>query len=281
MKKNVQCPDNPITLTKDLTNAGGQSDKKRVVGTQAIDRALSILGLFTKEKKAEFHLNAIAEALELNISTTRRLLRVLVVNGFLSQNEETGGYCLGKMVIVLGELARHSFGLDQAIPILIKLAENYKESVSLGIQEGDSVVVVQCVESNRELRFTQRIGTRVPLHASALGKVVLCAEENIENYINTININKQFTNNTITDANNLLEEIQRSKERGYTIDYEEQYLGVRCVGVPIFDNHGKIRAALSIQGPSARLPDSRLHEIGRDLQPIAKRLSAAMSGPLL
>jgi IclR family acetate operon transcriptional repressor len=244
-------------------------------GAQAIDRALSLLRLFGAGP-AEFALSELSDALGLNPSTTHRIARALTRRGFLSQNSETGGYRLGGVLVLLGDAARRDFGMDRVVPVLSEIAAKFQDSVSLGVREGLAVGVLHRIESRRELRFSQRTGSVVPLHASAMGKAILCGAADLEAEIGALGDLPALTQNTVRDPAALAAQVKRSIERGYTIDNEEQVIGVRCVGVPIRDRRGTVRAALAIQAPAAHLDDRRVEEIGRQLPAYALRLAEAM-----
>jgi IclR family acetate operon transcriptional repressor len=244
-------------------------------GAQAIDRALSVLRCFGMGR-AEFSLTEISNEVSLSPSTAHRILRALINRGFLVQNGDTGGYRLGGAMVLLGEAAHKTSGIERAIPILSELARLNNDSVSLGIREGTTVGVLHRIESSRELRFSQQVGTRVPLHASAMGKAILSGAADIGSEIAALGELPALTKKTICDPAKLAEEIRLSAARGFTIDDEEQVIGVRCVGAPVRDRGGAVRAAFAIQAPRAHMSDQRITEMGAQMRAFAQRLAEAM-----
>ena len=232
----------------------------RSTGTQAIDRSLAVLSCFM-QADPELGITDIARALELSPSTVHRIARALVGGGFLEQNERTNRYQLGRSVLLLGQVAQHSFGLDRAHPIAERLAEETGESVNLGIRDPAAGVVAMSVASKHHLRFHQPPGTRAPLHASAIGKALLAFGSGLEGEIGALAPLAPLTAHTITSVSALRAELALTRERGWSFDDEESIWGVRCLGAPILAAGGEARAALALQGPSVRMPAERVEEL--------------------
>ncbi|MBO6716565.1 MAG: IclR family transcriptional regulator [Rhizobiaceae bacterium] len=248
---------------------------QKATGSQAIDRALSIIRCFG-DGRAELGLSQISEELNLNPSTTHRIARALVRRGFLTFGREAGAYRLGGIAALVGEAARRHFGLERAIRVLEDIADKHQDSVSLGVREGDVVGVLHRIESKRELRFSQKPGSQVMLHASAMGKAMLFGAPQLRAEIASLGRLSALTEHTIVDPDVLAREISRSVERGYTVDNQEQVIGVRCVGAPIRDRKSVVRAAFAIQAPAALLDERRIEEIGKQMSAYSNRLSEAM-----
>jgi len=232
----------------------------RSTGTQAIERSLAVLTCFM-QADPELGITDIARALDLSPSTVHRIARALVAAGFLEQNERTNRYQLGRSLLLLGQVAQHSFGLDRAHPIVERLAEETGESVNLGIREPRAAVVVLSVASKHHLRFHQPPGTTAPLHASAIGKALLAFGGPRQQEISALGPLKALTAHTITSVAALRADLTRTRARGWSFDDEESISGVRCLGAPILGAHGRARAALALQSPSVRMPPGRVEEL--------------------
>lgn len=247
-----------------------------VVGAQTISRAFAVLRLF-RGHRGDLGVGAMAKELGLNVSTTHRIVRALVNEGFLAQNEESERYYLSTGALLLGQAAHRNFGLDVVYPVLQQVAAGTGESVNLGVLSGEVAVVVERIESAKPLRFTQPPGTRVPLHASSMGKALLAFNEAAENrLLRGVKRLDSLTPTTFTSPRELRSELDRTRARGWSIDNEESNLGVRCVAAPICDGSGVARAAIAIQAPAVRVPDERFDELGPEVMRVAKEISALL-----
>lgn len=261
---------NPTRLAGSSSEALGNAEP--VPGTQAIRRALAVLHAFA-DGDAEMSISELAEACHLSPSTTHRICRALMMEGFLQQNEANTRYSLGHAAVLLGQLAQRNYGLDRVLMLLEEVGEKTGESVNLGIRVGDVVMVLMRVESFHPLRFEQAPGTKVPLHASAMGKAFLAFSPDAPVIIESLGPLERFTPTTICDPEALLGELERIREQGYSIDDEEGIVGVRCVGVPVLDRRGASVAAVAVQVPAPRLPKSRRAEITPLMLDLARKVA--------
>ncbi|TNC25870.1 IclR family transcriptional regulator [Amycolatopsis alkalitolerans] len=254
----------------------GSEGTGRAVGTQAISRAFAVLHL-VRDHGAELGVGQIAKELQLNLSTAHRIVRALVGEGYLAQNETNERYYLGTGALLLGQAASRNFRLDVVHPVLARLAERTGESVNLGVLNGTYAVVVERIESPQPLRFTQPPGTRAPLHASAMGKALLAFNEHLEaSYLASADHLVGIHPNTHTTEGGLRDDLAATRARGWSTDDEESYLAVRCVGAPIQDGPGHSRAAIAVQAPALRMPPERFAEVGPEVVRAAKEIAALL-----
>jgi IclR family acetate operon transcriptional repressor len=247
-----------------------------VAGAQTIRRAFSVLRLF-RDHGSDLGVVQIAKELGLNLSTTHRIVRALVAEGFLAQNTDSERYYLGTNALLLGRAAHRNFGLDVVYPVLQALAQQTGESVNLGVLAGDAAVVVERIESTQPLRFTQPPGTRVALHGSSMGKVLLAFNSDAERrLLKGRSSLPQLTPKTVRTTKRLRTELEEIKMRGWSTDDEESILGVRCVAAPVCDSAGTARAAVAVQAPSVRVPDERFDELGPEVVRAVKEISALL-----
>lgn len=247
-----------------------------VVGAQTIARAFAVLRLFTDQQR-DLGVGAVAKELGLNISTTHRIMRALVSEGFLAQNVENERYYLGTAALLLGQAAHRNFGLDVVYPVLQQLAADTGESVNLGVLAGHAATVVERIESPQPLRFTQPPGTRVPLHASSMGKALLAFNADVEQRtLKGVSRLKRITAKTHPTARSLRADLDMTRARGWSTDDEESNIGVRCVGAPIRDSAGVARAAIAVQAPAVRVPDQRFDELGPRVAAAAEEISTLL-----
>lgn len=252
------------------------AEEGRVAGAQSVARAFAVLRLF-RDNPGDLGVGAVAKQLGLNLSTTHRIVRALVAEGYLAQNEESERYYLGTGALLLGQAAHRNFGLDVVYPALRSLASDTGESVNLGVLAEDAAVVVERIESAQPLRFTQPPGTRVPLHASSMGKALLAYNAEVQRRtLSGVHRLERITAKTHATTKALRSDLEAVRSRGWSCDDEESAVGVRCVGAPIRDNAGVARAAIAVQAPAVRVPDERFDELGPQVAAAAKEISALL-----
>jgi len=242
-------------------------------GTQAIERAISILRLFATNDNPR-SLTEISRAVGLSPATTHRILATLVRERFLANDAAAERYQIGPDSLFLFAAAARRYGIAAARSELEVLVEATHETAAIGMLDGYDAVVVLQVESDLPLRFSRAIGTRVPAHVSAMGKAIL-AFSGQDASATTTSLGKlqRFTDHTITNRPRLLAELHDIEQRGWAVNDNERYDGVRGVAVPIRQPGQRAYASLGIQGPAERLPDSRIGSVVEALQTSAHRLS--------
>ena len=252
--------------------ANGQDEK--LVGTQAIRRACAVLALF-RDARSELGIAQVAAGLGLRHSTVHRIVRALVAEGYLAQNAETDRYYLSRSAVLLGMAAQRDLGLSAVMPILERIGTHTSESINLGVRDGTHALVVLRVQSPMPLRFDQPPGTRVPLHASAMGKSLLAfGGADVGAYSEEVGGKLgRYTPTTIASLRALRREIAEIRARGYSIDHEESIAGVRCVGAPILGPDGTAQAAMAIQAPTVRMPESRIADLAEQVMTAAKEVA--------
>ena len=143
-----------------------------------------------------------------------------------------------------------------------RLRDALKETVNLTVRQGDEVVYVERATSSRMMRVEQVIGSRAPLHVTAVGKLMLGEDGRaaVVDYAQRTGL-PAFTPNTLSTPAKLLANINQSLARGYALDDEEAELGVGCIGAPIRDASGQAVAGLSVSAPRDRRQDARVEQV--------------------
>lgn len=235
------------------------SETARRTGAQSASRALAVLRCF-ETAPGDLGVTEIAARTGLTVSTAHRLTRALVEAGLLLHDTRTERYQLGPVLVVLGRRAAEQLGYERALPTLEALAAETDESVNLGIRAGSHVLVVLDVASPQPLRFQQSLGTRVPLHTSAMGKCLLAFGPNPTRDVDRLALDA-VTDKTITSKKALTAELERTRDRGWALNDEERNPGVRAVAAPVVGPDGRAVAAIAVQGPTLRLTDDRLADL--------------------
>ncbi len=241
---------------------------------QPVENALNIMELFLKFRK-DLGVSEMAKLAGLNVSTAHHLATILVDRGYLKQKQARGPYSLGFKYLEFGSaLQTHLQLRDVANPILEKLSIKVGESVNLAVMDSNEVVYIECIESFQNLRTFTKLGNRVSLYATGVGKIFLAYMETskIGDYFDSTKLRSR-TNNTITDVEALKKELKRIVKQGYAIDNEEMEIGIKCLASGVWNWEGNIIAAMSISGPSSRLTAQRITE----LIPLIKHSSLEIS----
>lgn len=231
-------------------------------GTQAIGRALRMVQLLADEGR-ELSLPMIADRLDLTSGTAHRIIRALAAEGLVAHNPRNDCYYLGAGMVLLGLAAQRGFGLDKALPVLEQVNADTEESVNLTIREGRESVVLLRVQSTLPLRFEQTPGARFPLYTTAAGKAILAHSPDAGTYLESLPDElPAITERTLRRRDQLAGQLAQVRDRGYSVDEEENVPGVRCVGAPVVDARRIAQAAVVIQVPSVRIPHQRMAELG-------------------
>ena len=246
---------------------------------RSLTRALSILRHLAASGDG-MTLTELAEAAGLPPSTTHRLLTTLESERFVKPDSNGGIWRIGVASFFVGSaFARSRDVLTMVRPYLRRLMEMSGETSNLFLENDGEAVCIGQIESRHAMRAITGVGGRVMLHSSGAGKALLANLEPARRsmLINTMTY-RIVTPTTITDREGLIEELARIRERGFAIDDEEHALGLRCVSAPVYDEFGHSVAAISISGPSARIPSERLSALGKLVEQAAKEATQDYGG---
>lgn len=243
----------------------------------SVQRSLQILDLFDGLHPELGNMN-IAKALNIDPSTAAGLVFTLKANGYLDQNPANRKYRLGfKLVERASMLLRHLDLRTIASPYLEELLKWSGESINLGIRDKTEVIYIERLFGDHSLGIRSDLGKRAPLHSTALGKAILAYTDSRD--LDALLSNYQFsaiTRYTITDVGIFRAALEKVRESGFALDEQENEVGGRCVAAPIFDNNGKVIAAVSVSVPIQRLPLEKLAEYGDRVTSAAVNISRSL-----
>jgi IclR family transcriptional regulator, acetate operon repressor len=246
-----------------------------VTGAQAAYRLLDVLSELGIHAGGA-SLTGIAQALDLPLSTTRRLLRVLVDRGFAVQDEVTRLYELGPQARMLGTLRldRRSLG-ELSLPVLEELREASGETVFLSVRDGVELTYVECLRAVHPVQMYGEVGQRVPLHATSQGKAILAflPEVLVDRLLPRLEL-ARFTPNTLTDLAALKADLALVRERRFALNLEEREPGVHSVSTAVLDPLGNAVASVCIGAPSFRLSEEQMVE---ELAPLLLKAAEQLS----
>jgi DNA-binding IclR family transcriptional regulator len=227
-------------------------------GTQAVQRAVSLLKLFS-DSKPEWGLTEMARAARLNKTTVYRLLTALASEGLVARSPAGEAYRLGPEAIAIGARALRSNDLRTVSRgYLAELAQKSDETATVEVLVDSDVLIVDEVHSRKWLHASPSVGTRWPAHATSTGKVLLAFLSDADRKGLLRPPLAQPARRTITTLAELREELVRVKNQGYATAVGELEDGYSAVGAPVRDHEGQVVAAVSLGGPSVRLSQDRL-----------------------
>lgn len=191
--------------------------------------------------------------------TLYRIVMALIAEDLVSQNRETGAFQLGHRLIHFASKSWETSDLRSAARDHIEALRNATgETVHLAVPSGTGMVYIDKLESPRAVRMMSRIGTRVEMHSTSVGKAYLAAltEERCRELVAFLDLRPR-TRNTITDVEALLAELARTRARGYSFDDEENEPDIRCIGGAILDRLGQAVGAVSLSIPLYRYDEAQ------------------------
>lgn len=222
----------------------------------------------------EHTLTELSKAVECGKSGTHKILAALIKDGFAIQKDNKK-YCLGSAIHYLGKVYDENIVTwSVCIPYMEELRDITGETVSLGIRENGVATVVHRVISKEEIRVEGDIGKKLPVYATAIGKL-LAAYDNFEYVKKKLEMEPivKKTPRTIDSIDELIREYQKIKTTGYVINNEESTVGVISVGAPLRDVEGKVWGCLCVGSPKARVDDDKLEFIIKNVVSIANKIS--------
>jgi IclR family transcriptional regulator, acetate operon repressor len=246
---------------------------------QSLTRGLSLLEAVARAEGG-LTLTDLAQRVQLAPSTAHRLLATLEKMGYVYQGGELGRWYIGLQAFTVGTsfLANRDF-VAQSHPYMRRLMEQSGETANLGILDGTEAVFIDQVQCREMMRTIVKLGSRVPLHASGVGKAIFAAlpDEQIDAILKVKGL-PRITNNTITSPETMWASIRVIRQRGWSFDDEEHALSTRCVAAPVYNEHAEVLGAISLAGPCSRLPDERIKQLGTLVAHTAEELTHRLGG---
>jgi IclR family transcriptional regulator, KDG regulon repressor len=249
----------------------------RHAAVPALERGLRILHILA-QAKGSLTLAEISTSLGVSRSTVYSLLATLQEFGFVVKDPRDKSYQLGIATFELGSAYLRRVNLIPAFNEWAKrLVASAHETVKLAVLDGRDVVYLGKQDGLHSVRLVAQIGSRMPAHATAVGKVLLSvlSDEQLEQLYAEQPM-RALTPETIHDLATLLHELKSVRMQGYAYDRDESTVGVHCVAAPIYDHSGSVVAAMSIGVPTDRLSPSGFQELTALLLDHAHELSRTL-----
>src|SRR3981081_1402142 len=248
-------------------------------GGQSGERAPVLIETLAEDDEG-YRLSDLAVRTGLSTSTVHRLLATLEKRRFVHFDRHESKWHVGVQSFAVGAtFARRRNFVAQAMPYLRKLRDLTRETANLAVVDDETIIVLTRMESREIMRSLTKVGGRVAMVASGVGKAVLAtySDEDVSAIIRHHGM-PRMTEKSIVRPGDLFRELERVRRQGYAIDDEEARMGLRCVAAVVYNDCGEPLAAISVSGMTSRVTDDRLPALGRTVREVAAELTAALGG---
>jgi len=224
----------------------------------SVKKAFQVLTLISDSERG-LGISELAKRLGISKGTVHGITSALEEVGALIRNPFSKKYNPGYAIVELGKKGLSRIPLREAARRhMEELVEDTEETVFLGILKDEHILILDVAESTKELKITSPSGTKMPLAAGATGKVFLAymEEKRALRYL-TANGLVKYTENSITDLDRYLQEIEEVREKGFATDREEYLQGVKAVAA-LIRTEGPVLAAVWVVGFSSSITDDKM-----------------------
>jgi DNA-binding IclR family transcriptional regulator len=240
----------------------------------AVERALAMLEAVAQEPDGLSNAE-ISRKLQIPKSSASYILRTLERQAYLNRDSDSGKYRVGLKILSLSRGALTGIDVREvALPIMRHLMEKTNLTCHLAILDGPEAVYIEKVEPQGFIRMDTWVGRRMRVHATSVGKSLVAhiPQPKLEKILSERGMEKR-TPKTITTLPRLLKELEKVRTQGYSVDDEENNIGARCLGAPIFDQSGHIEAALGLSGTINQVNPQTMPRIIEALKDAARHIS--------
>jgi IclR family acetate operon transcriptional repressor len=244
---------------------------------ESVIRAFQIIE-YLAASPADVGVRAMAKDLGLTPATAHRFLTSLKHVGYVHQEPAGARYRLGLKFAWLGARAIDSLQIRAvAHPHMERLTALSNETTHLATLDDLEIVYIDKVNNHQAVEMRSRVGGRGCLHGTAVGKAMLAflADEQRERLLARLKL-KALTPATLTDPQRLRRALDQVRAQGYAVDDEENEIGIRCVGAPLFDHTAQVVGAISISGWTITMTPERVPELGEVLIKTCRAISHAL-----
>ncbi len=238
------------------------------VKVKSLYKSLKILECFTVATP-ELGITEIAKKLDLNKSNVFNIITTLMTAGYIEKNPITDQYRLSLKILEFSYVITSRLEYQAIVmQTMQRLANEVNHAVLFGVIHGTQVLYLYNIypkSENSDYVLRSLIGERAPLYCTSIGKAMLSAlpQEEVVRHIDDVLV--PFTKTTITSSEQLMQDLQLSASRGYSIDNCEHENDIRCVGVPVRSRDGKLIGGMCVSGPIQHIPEEEIDDLGRSL----------------
>ncbi len=253
-----------------------ENSEKQQNAALTLLKGLGILEVLTSE--GNMTIGQIASKLDLNRTTTHRLVQTLLSKDYVQVSDDGRTYQVGlRLLPMAARYLDHSAIRIAALPYLNQLAKETGQRTNLGVLLNERLLYLGGVEKPSLPNVYSRFGKMAPLHCCALGKAIVAflPEEEREQLLKGTRLERQ-TPNTLTDLDALRADLQATADRGYALDRAEHVEGTYCVAAPVFSAQHIPLAAIGASGSNR----DQIHDLGPKVVEVASVISHLISPPL-
>jgi len=241
----------------------------------ALERGLRILECITASKTG-LTFSQIAKGMKIPKSSIHSLLVTFEREGYLHRSELTGRYICGMKLVHIANSAIEGVGLlERAGNLLRALANQTGLTVHMGMWERNEVALIAKVDPFSHQKVATWVGKRIDFHCTSLGKCLVAhlPEGELDRLVRECGL-LRHNENTIASGAKLREELAKVRKSGYAVDDEEEEIGIRCIGAPVFSADGAVLAAISMSGNLDQIDHGNYVALSNRLKETAAGLSA-------
>lgn len=253
--------------------------EEKDIKVKSLYKSLRVLECFTVEKP-ELGITEIANIMGIYKSNVHNIITTLEQAGYIYQNPLTSKYGLTNKMLEFSYIITSQLSFQNAVyHVMRRISDTLNEISYFAVPHGKYVLYMfntypKTYGSNYPVRTI--MGETAPMYCTSLGKAMLSTMTK-EEILSRIDLNRtKFTENTLVDEDEILEDVLLSGKRGYAIDNIEHEPDVRCVGVPIFDRAHKLIGGLSISGPVHNVDDEKISKYAEFLMNAAFEIKSRL-----
>jgi DNA-binding IclR family transcriptional regulator len=260
-------------FSKKMNRGDSVIEMTKKYNVPALEKAIAIIESLSVQEEA-VGVSELCKQLDIPKTSVFFILNTLDQHEYITKTED-GKYKLGTKFISLGLSVLNKMSIVEAAkPFLESLLQETGFTVHLAVLNNGRAMYIDKLESQSFVKFSTYIGQRQPLHASGVGKAIAAylSPEELEQIVNTQGLTEK-TKNTITTVDDLKVALEAVRAHGYALEDEEGEHGIRCIGAPIFDHQGLIKASISITALRTNLPVHEIPVIGKKVMQTAQNIS--------
>jgi DNA-binding IclR family transcriptional regulator len=258
----------------DMVTARTDKGQRKVV--PAAQRVLAVFEILLASQKG-LTVSEIARSLGLARSSAFYIIHTIEECGYIYHSSPRGRYTFTAKLLDLANRSLACMSVCRlAAPLLGQLMQKTGLTVHLGVLSQNEVVLIHKAAPCDGQQMATWVGKRMPIHCTGLGKALMAFLPSAQIDFRIKQGLLRYNENTIVSARKLKEELLKMRERGFALDDEEETVGLRCIGAPLFDANNQAVAAISVAGTLTQLADEKLDSLAHEV----KRTAASISEQL-